>query len=290
MASQPVRSNKGQTPPWVGEPEELSEILDRQPVIRIPVRAGTLDGFRQWAVSDEFPERCRISYLPDHLYIDLEALAIRLPTSAFTLAGFNAWAVSKEFPKHGHISFRDQEIVIDMSPEELETHNQVKTEVARVLSNLKVELDLGKFYGDRTSVTNDAANLSTEPDGVFLTWESIELGRVRLKPRKRRRGQYSQVQGTPDGVLEVVSEHSVRDDTQEMRQLYHRAGVPEYWLIDARGEAIVFQILRWRRTGYVATPRRGGWLRSKVFGRGFRLERRRDRFGLWRYTLHVQPV
>ena len=69
---------------------------------------------------------------------------------------------------------------------------------------------------------------------------------------------------------------------------YHRAGIPEYWIIDARGEEIDFHILHRRKSGYASAPARGGWQRSRVFGRSFRLDRKLDEFGLWEYTLHVK--
>jgi Uma2 family endonuclease len=55
-----------------------------------------------------------------------------------------------------------------------------------------------------------------------------------------------------------------------------RAGVPEYWLIDARGDEIDFPVLHRRKTGYAAVPQRDGWQKSKVFGRWFRLTRQKD--------------
>jgi hypothetical protein len=36
-------------------------------------------------------------------------------------------------------------------------------------------------------------------------------------------------------------------------------------------------------------PDAGGRVRSAVFGREFRLTRKRHRIGLWEYTLHVRP-
>jgi hypothetical protein len=71
---------------------------------------------------------------------------------------------------------------------------------------------------------------------------------------------------------------------------YHRARIPEYWLIDARGAEIDFKLLWWRRTGYVAVVPRDGWLRSRILRHEFKLERVRHRLGLWRYTLHARPV
>jgi Uma2 family endonuclease len=80
-------------------------------------------------------------------------------------------------------------------------------------------------------------------------------------------------------VLEVVSRHSVRKDTKILRNLYWRAGIPEYWLVDARKTPLQFDILRWTERGYSASRRREGWLKSKVFGRSFLLETKPDRLG-----------
>jgi Uma2 family endonuclease len=88
--------------------------------------------------------------------------------------------------------------------------------------------------------------------------------------------------------MEILSDSSVEKDTKRLRAAYHRAGILEYWLIDARGAEISFQILSWRQGGYVAVPSRDGWIHSKVFGCDFRLSRSRDRLGLWSYKLDVR--
>lgn len=41
-------------------------------------------------------------------------------------------------------------------------------------------MDLGTFYSGRTLLTNKAAKLSTEPDGMFATWDTLLSGRLRL--------------------------------------------------------------------------------------------------------------
>jgi Uma2 family endonuclease len=188
------------------------------------------------------------------------------------------------------VTFVNQEIYLDMSNEDPETHVIVKDEVGTVLRLLNKEVRLGRYYGDGVLVSNEAADLSNNPDASFLLYESIRDGRVRIVPRAGRPGRYVEIVGTPDWVLEVLSDSSVQKDTQRLRVAYHRAGIREYWLIDARGEKIVFQILYWRKSGYVAAPVRDGWQRSRVFDREFRLERHRDEFGLWEYTLQVRPV
>ena len=214
---------------------------------------------------------------------------MRIPAAAATLGGFRAWALSDEYPERGRFSFINGELFIDLSLEETETHNKVKTEVSVGVMNFNKCLDLGEFYSDGTLVTNEAAGLSTEPDGTFVTWEGFDAGRVRLTPRTDRPGQFVELVGTPDWVLEVVSRSSVAKDKRELREAYHRAGVPEYWLVDARFDEVVFQILRRRRDRSVSVAAREGWVRSPVFGRGFRLERRKNRQGRWSYTLEVTP-
>lgn len=275
------------TQPARDEARFFAADLDAQPV-HVPTSAASLAGFRAWIHSSEFPEHGRISFLRDHLHIELDESSVELPTSALTFKGFQEWALNDNFPKEGQISFLDQEVVLDMSPEELATHNPVKTEVTSVVSFLNKALDKGKLFSDRTLLSNEEAGLLAEPDAVFATWESLESGRVRLQPRRRRPDQFTQLVGSPDWVLEVVSDASVSKDTRKLRLLYHRAGIREYWLIDARGERIVFTVLTWRRTAYVAVAHHDGWVRSKVFGARFRLRRERDRLGLWLYTLDVK--
>jgi Uma2 family endonuclease len=219
----------------------------------------------------------------------LDDREIHIPASALTHEGFRAWATSDDFPERARISFIDQEILIDMSPEETETHSKVKGEISWGIQDLNKKLDLGEFYPDGTLITNVAAGLSTEPDGTFITWESWEAGRVVLVPRKDFPGEFMEIQGTPDWALEIISRSSVGKDTKRLRQAYHRAAVPEYWLINAFKADIDFQILHYTPADYVAAARRGGWQRSKVFGRSFRLDRWRGRFDRWKYTLQVKP-
>ncbi len=214
----------------------------------------------------------------------------RIPASALTLAGFRAWATSDDFPQHIRAAFIDGEIFIEMSDEEPQTHVGVKGEISRVLATLVRELKLGKFYSDGVLISNEDASVSNNPDALFFTIKSFQSGRVRLVPREGEEERYREIEGAPDWVLEVISDSSVQKDTARLREAYHKAGISEYWLVDARGEEIHFQILNHRKNGYAAVPVRDGWQRSRVFSRAFRLDRQRDAFGLWEYTLHVQPI
>jgi Uma2 family endonuclease len=216
--------------------------------------------------------------------------AICIPAGAATFDGFRAWATSGDFPQRGWVSFIDGEILIDMSPEDLSTHSRIKAEIGCRIHQIVEELDLGEFYPDRTLLSNSAPNLSTEPDGTFVSWEAFESGRVRRVAAKSRMGQFVELKGAPDWVLEIVSPSSVEKDTRTLRRAYFLAGVAEYWLVNALGRQIKFQILDRRRTGYAAVPSRNGWRRSRAFGRDFRLQRRESRPGFWRYSLEAKPA
>jgi Uma2 family endonuclease len=232
---------------------------------------------RRQAAPPEKAEAVRLAEFP----------VIRIPVSACTLAGFRAWCVSDEFPQQGQIFYLDGEIYIDMSPERLNSHNKVKTEVTRVLGNIVVEDDGGEMYSDRTRIANEPARLSNEPDAVFVSWESFESGRVRLVPTADG-DDVIELEGAPDWVLEILSPNSEKKDLERLPKIYHAAGIPEYWLIDARGEEIEFTIQVREADGYKPASRRGGWQKSRAFGRSFRLERKRDQIGQWEYRLRVK--
>src|SRR5262245_43408379 len=167
---------------------------------------------------------------------------VKVPASAHHLDGFRAWSHSPEFPEFGRVTYLNGEVILDMSGEELETHAKIKGEIYLALGNLNRETQLGVFYPDGTQLVNAAADLSCIPDSVFVTWDSLRSGRARLVPREREPGQFIELDGTPDLVVEIVSDSSVEKDTVRLRHAYHRAGIPEYWLIDARRAAINFQI------------------------------------------------
>lgn len=215
--------------------------------------------------------------------------SVHVPASAFTMEGFRAWAKSGAVPENARVAFLDNQVLIDMTAEELQNHNLLKAAIYGGLLPWNVARDLGLFFPDGALVTHVGAGISNIPDGVFALWASLEAGRVRLVPTEAEPSRYLELEGTPDWVMEIVSDSSVQKDTQTLREAYHRAHIPEYWLIDARGERIDFQILRYQAMGYVAANRRGGWQRSRIFGCQCRLLRERGRLGLWQYTLQLKP-
>lgn len=206
---------------------------------------------------------------------------IRIPDWIADLETFRRWARSEEYPRHGWFSFLDGDIWVDTSMEKLFSHNRVKTQFTVVLGALVESASLGYFFPDRALLSNPPASVSTEPDGTFVSFASLKAGQARLV--EGATDDFIELEGAPDMVLEVVSDHSVRKDTRVLRELYWRAGIAEYWLVDARADPVKFDILRRAARGYVATRRQEGWLRSNVFQREFTLRQEKDALGHPRY-------
>jgi Uma2 family endonuclease len=212
----------------------------------------------------------------------LDDRAIHIPAEVVDLASFRRWADSDEFPEKTHICFLAGEIWVDMSKEQIFTHNQVKGEISRVLSTLVKQERLGRFFSDGVFLTNKEADLSCKPDGLFVTRDCLEQGRLKLVEGANE--GFVELEGTPDMVLEVVSASSVEKDTETLLELYYRAGIPEYWLVDAR-EELDFQIHRRSARGYTAVRNVKGWIKSSVFNRAFRLMRQDDDLGNPEFSL-----
>jgi Uma2 family endonuclease len=215
--------------------------------------------------------------------LDLDAVHLVVPREAWTLAGFRRWTKSEDFPERVRASWIEGEVLLDMSPEPIDTHNSVKTEITAVLHAIARDEQLGEVYSDGVLYTHEEAGVSTEPDVVYVSFESIERSQVRFEPKANRPDDRLELQGSPDLVVEVVSDSSQRKDETLLRTAYARASVPEYWLVDARGETLRFVILSLQGEEYEPAAR------SRVLDRVFRLDRTLNRVGRWSYRLHVVP-
>jgi Uma2 family endonuclease len=210
---------------------------------------------------------------------------MRIPPNIHTLAGFRRWALSDDGPEKRPVMFLGGEVYIDMGKEEIRTHSAVKSEVSGVLWALNREVDFGDLYVNGVLVTNVEADVSNNPDMLAVFWESLEKKLVRYVTK----GKFDvEIVGSPDWALEIVSRSSVTKDKRQLRKAYHQAGIREYWIIDARRDEISFVVLYWRKARYVAAPHQDGWVHSRVFQRDFRLTRKVDRRGAWKYTLDVK--
>lgn len=201
---------------------------------------------------------------------------IAIPAGIHSLDDFRQWSTAPDFPQSGRIDFLGREIVIDMSPEQYYEHSGPKVEIGRVLANLARAEDLGDVHLDSTRIVSPEAQLSCEPDVLFISYDSLDSGKVRLVPGHRRQGTDAiEVEGAPDLVVEVVSQSSQTKDLKRLPVAYYAAGVREYWIVDARSEPLVFEILTRGVSSFESVPADDdGFRSSAVFGRKFRLVQR----------------
>jgi Uma2 family endonuclease len=210
----------------------------------------------------------------------------RLPSDIYQHGAFRAWARSDSLPEGIRIAFVKGEVLLEMSPESTESHNKPKGEISRAVWELVDARDIGEAYADRTLLTNVAAEISTEPDLVFASWATFESGRLKLVAKANRHDDYIELEGTPDLVVEIVSDTSARKDKKLLRDAYHLAGIREFWLVDA-SEQLSFQILRWTPASYQESAHDGEPQPSEVLGAVFALSRAKNRLDRWRYRLAI---
>lgn len=210
---------------------------------------------------------------------------LHIPPGITDLATFRAWVRSDAAPEKLRVSYLAGTIWVDLTMEQAYFHNSVKTEIASVLFPLVRARNLSRFFSDGMLLSNPAVDLSTIPDGFLVSYEAIQSGRVRHVPGKH--GGAIEMEGTPDMVLEVVSDSSVEKDMVILPRQYYQAGVTELWRVDARGE-LRFEILQRTDAGYVPTLGADGWWSSAVFGQSFQLDQQIDQLGLPEFRLAVR--
>lgn len=212
---------------------------------------------------------------------------IAIPGWVNTLEDYRRWAVSDEYPRNGWVSYLNGKIWVDPEMEEFLSHNRVKQAFNFMFGGFFAADPMGCFVPDRMLLVNTIAGLSTEPDGLFYLWPTMQNNRLRMVPAKNV--GCVELEGTPDGVLEIVSDGSVTKDFVHLRELYWKAQVPEYWLVDARKDPIQFDILRHGKDEYKPSETVQGWVRSGVLGHWFRIEKSNDPLGLAQYTVQTKP-
>jgi Uma2 family endonuclease len=198
---------------------------------------------------------------------------------------FREWARSPECPEKLRVAFYDGGIWVDPDMEQLFVHNQVKYRIGLALGPV-VEGN-GLYIPDGMLLSHPGAGFSTLPDGYFVSYEALRTGRVRQVPRVQ--GGCTELEGTPEMILEVVSDSSVQKDLFDMPPKYFAAGVQEFWTVDVRTSEPVFQLWKRGPKGFIL-PRKlaGHWRKSEVFGRSFRLVSELNPLGGPTYTLEVK--
>jgi len=215
-----------------------------------------------------------------------DELNLEIPEWVTNLPAFRRWTMEPDFPEQGKIWWLRGKVWADRSKEQLITHNHVRTRITTTLDSLVFDQDLGWFFSDGALLTNSLAGLSGNPDGMFVSHTVLDQALATLVSGKSE--GLTEIDGSPDMVLEVVSESSESKDLIILREDYFVAGIREYWVVDARQTPVTFEILRRGPRAFVATKKVGGWLRSAVFDKSFRLTQSKNRRGQVRFELEMK--
>jgi len=212
---------------------------------------------------------------------------VDIPAWVADFPSFRRWLDSEDFPEQGKVCFINSRVWVDLSMEEFFEHGQVRTEIGAVLHRLVKDAKFGRFAPEGTRYVHPETELSTEPDGMVISNESLRSGRVRLVGGAK--GVHTRVHGSPEIVIEIVSEGSEVKDAEWAMAAYFDAGIAEYWVIDARDEDdIRFDIYKRGKKEYTVTRKSDRWVKSGVLGRSFRLTQSEDGDGEPVFTLEVR--
>jgi len=96
--------------------------------------------------------------------------------------------------------------------------------------------------------------IATDVDVLLETGDLVRpdvLGWRRERCPERPTG--TPVELRPDWTCEIVSPSNATNDTVKKLRLYHRVGVPHYWVVDPRDSTLT--VMRWSADGYVTLLR-----------------------------------
>ena len=212
---------------------------------------------------------------------------VEIPLDIQCLADFRHWALSDDFPQRGRIDFVAGNIEVDISPRDFFCHGTLKTEIVGVLGQRIKTARSGHLVCGSTRISSIEADLSAQPDIVYLSDQTLAEGGARLIEKATGQpGRYVELEGAPDLIVEIVSDSSVTKDTQRLPAAYFKAGVGEFWLVDARGKQVAFIIHRPGDSAYQPVqPDADGFQPSAVFDCSFRLDGSRNEKGHWTFDL-----
>lgn len=213
----------------------------------------------------------------------LQVGELTIPPDIHTLEGFRAWVRTLEEPAP-MVCFVRGAVFLEMS-QNYRTHAPVATTINAALTRLAEDDGVGMYCTPPSWFTCVDAELSTEPDGFFVRYDSLQRGLMHLHPKHD-----NEMVGRPDFVLEVVSRSSRRKDRKLLPDAYARAGIGEYWLIEvSKAGDLSFRTKLLTDGTYVDAPVDDeGWRDSPTWGRSFRLRRLVNPAGLPEFRLDVR--
>ena len=136
-----------------------------------------------------------------------------------------------------------------MTPSPIPNHQRVSGKLEFILRKFVTGNNLGEVFDAPCDVYLDNENV-VQPDILLISKD--RLGIIGEK----------NIQGPPDLLIEIISEHSVYRDMVQKKRLYARFGVKEYWIVIPEEEEIEVYILKDNTYQLYRTYRKGDTLES----------------------------
>jgi len=118
-----------------------------------------------------------------------------------------------------------------MTPSPITRHQRISRKIVFTLEKFVTENDLGEVFDAPYDVYFDNENV-VQPDILFVS-----------KERSNIIGEKN-IQGSPDLVIEIISESTAYRDLVQKKKLYARFGVKEYWIVFPGEEFIEIYTLK----------------------------------------------
>jgi Uma2 family endonuclease len=118
-----------------------------------------------------------------------------------------------------------------MTPAPSPNHQTVVMNMGRILSTWLASRSIGKIFPAPCDVYLGESDV-VQPDLLVLLNEHLD--------REREDGIY----GAPDLTIEVLSKSTGALDLTKKREIYRRAGVPEYWAVDPASRSVTLYRLQ----------------------------------------------
>jgi Uma2 family endonuclease len=241
FANVPTPTNSFSEPVIIVSSDEPVELI-------IPASACTHEGFRHWALSDEYPARGKLSYIGGVVFLNMSP---------------------ESFEEQGAIKAEVSRVLLQIVRERGIGHFRIdRTLISNQEARLSSEPDA--IFVSRASLGSGRVKLVP---GIGRPRSSKELvGSVDwvmeiVSPGSRNK-DYEVLRDAyyKSGISEYWLIDPLVEDDEQVR----------------------FQILVPGPAGYLEVETENSWLASPTFGCSFRLTRERDEDGFWEYTLHVQ--
>jgi Uma2 family endonuclease len=133
--------------------------------------------------------------------------------------------IFKAIPEGTRVQLIQNQLV--MSPAPSDTHQKVLGKLFKRLDDFVEENDLGEVRVAAYDVYLDEEN-AFQPDIVFVAKENIH------------KIQENGLHGAPDLVIEVLSPSNSSYDKKGKKEIYEKAGVKEYFIIEPYEKAVTF--------------------------------------------------